>query len=101
MLRVYTMYKPLRVFLFIGLVVFVVGIIPVIRFLYFYIQGQGGGHLQSLVLGGVLLVIGFVTFLIGLVADLISFNRQLVEIVLEKVRNIELVLTQKTKSSGP
>ena len=41
---------------------------------------------KSLVLGGVLLVIGFVTFMIGLVADLISFNRQLTEITLEKIR---------------
>jgi len=64
---------------------------PVIRFLYFYFIGDGGGHLQSLVLGGVLLIIGFITFMIGLVADLISFNRQLTEIMLEKIRKIELL----------
>ena len=51
---------------------------------------SGSGHLQSLVLGGVSLIIGFVTFMIGLVADLISFNRQLTEITLEKIRKIEL-----------
>ena len=56
------------------------------------LAGDGSGHIQSLVLGGVLLIIGFVTFLIGLVADLISFNRQLVEMTLEKVRRIELAL---------
>jgi len=43
-----------------------------------------------LVLGGVLLIIGFVTFMIGLVGDLISFNRQLAEITLEKIQKIEL-----------
>jgi len=64
--------------------------LPVARFLYFYIAGDGTGHIQSLVLGGALLVIGFVTFMIGLVADLIGFNRQLLEITLEKVRRIEL-----------
>ena len=51
---------------------------------------SGSGHLQSLVLGGVLLIIGFVTFMIGLVGDLISFNRQLAEITLEKIQKIEL-----------
>ena len=57
---------------------------------------SGSGHLQSLELGGVLLIIGFVTFMIGLVADLISFNRQLTEITLEKIRKIELwQLSQK------
>ena len=59
---------------------------PVLRFLCLWAIGDGAGHIQSLVVGGALLVIGFVTLLIGLVADLISFNRQLLEIVLEKLR---------------
>ena len=90
MTRMYAMYEPLRVFFYIGLTLSVIGLIPIIRFLYFYFIGDGGGHLQSLVLGGVLLIIGFITFMIGLLADLISFNRQLTEITLEKIRKIEL-----------
>ncbi|MGB8273749.1 MAG: glycosyltransferase family 2 protein [Alphaproteobacteria bacterium] len=90
MIRAYAMYYPLRVFFFIGLGLVVIGLVPVLRFVYFYGIGQGEGHLQSLILGGALLVIGFVTFLIGLVADLIGFNRQLLEMTLEKVRRIEL-----------
>jgi glycosyltransferase involved in cell wall biosynthesis len=90
MLRAFSMYKPLRVFFLIGLVLSLVGAVPVLRFLYFWMLGDSAGHIQSLILGGVLLVIGFVTFLIGLVADLISFNRQLLELVLEKLRRLEL-----------
>lgn len=90
MIRMYGMYEPLRVFFYIGLIVSLVGALPILRFLYFYFSGDGGGHLQSLVLGGVLLIIGFITFVIGLVADLISFNRQLTEIALEKIRRMEL-----------
>lgn len=90
MIRMYAMYEPLRVFFYIGLTISIIGALPIVRFLYFYFTGDGGGHLQSLVLGGVLLIIGFVTFMIGLVADLISFNRQLTEITLEKIRKIEL-----------
>jgi glycosyltransferase involved in cell wall biosynthesis len=87
--RTYTMYKPLRVFTYLGGGLVVVGALPVARFLYFYAQGQGDGHVQSLVLGGVLLVFGFVSLLIGVVADLIAFNRVLLEMLLEKVRDLE------------
>jgi len=90
MIRMYAMYQPLRVFFYIGLTLSIMGMLPIIRFLYFYFADGGAGHLQSLVLGGVLLIIGFITFMIGLVADLISFNRQLTEIALEKIRKIEL-----------
>ncbi len=84
------MYQPLRVFFFIGVVLSVLGVIPVMRFIFFYFTEGGAGHIQSLILGGTLLVIGFVTFLIGLVADLINYNRQLIEMTLEKVRRMEL-----------
>ncbi len=90
MVRMYSMYRPLKVFFAIGLLITLLGTVPVVRFLYFYISGDGTGHVQSLVLGGALLVIGFMAFMIGLVADLISFNRQLLEMTLEKVRRIEL-----------
>ncbi len=107
MVRMYTMFQPLRVFFYIGMTLSVIGAIPILRFLYFYFAGDGGGHLQSLILGGVLLIIGFITFLIGLVADLMNFNRQLIELTLERVRRIELGEGRNTKiklergSSGP
>lgn len=97
MIRVYSMYEPLRVFFYIGASLFLIGAVPIIRFLYFYFSGDGAGHIQSLVLGGVLLIIGFITFMIGLLADLISFNRQLTEITLEKIRKIELRDLEKSE----
>lgn len=87
--RTYTRYKPLRVFTYLGGTLIVLGGLPVARFLYFYAQGQGNGHVQSLVLGGVLLIFGFVALLVGVVADLIAFNRMLLEILLTKVRALE------------
>jgi glycosyltransferase involved in cell wall biosynthesis len=88
--RMYAMYQPLRTFFIIGTVLSISGALPILRFLYFYAIGQGSGHLQSLLLGGVLLLMGFATYLIGLVADLISFNRQLLEMILERVKHLEL-----------
>lgn len=92
MVRMYAMYQPLRVFFYIGTVLSIAGLVPIMRFLYNYFMLSGAGHMQSLLLGGVLLTLGFVTFLIGLVADLISFNRQLLEMNLERMRRLELEL---------
>lgn len=87
--RMYAMYQPLRVFFFMGTLLTFFGLIPILRFLYFYLTTGGAGHLQSLVLGGVLVMMGFIAYLAGLLADLISFNRQLSEMTLEKVRKME------------
>lgn len=90
MLRIYAMYRPLRVFCVIAVLLGLVGAIPIARFLFFVAMGSSGGHIQSLVLGGAFLTMGFVTFLFGMIADLISFNRQLIETTLETVRRMEL-----------
>jgi hypothetical protein len=84
------MYRPLRAFCVIGSLLAHIGAAPIARFLYFYWSEGGEGHLQSLVLAGVLLIMSFVSFATGLLADVVSRNRQLLEITLEKVRRIEL-----------
>ncbi|HEX3528547.1 MAG TPA: glycosyltransferase family 2 protein [Thermoanaerobaculia bacterium] len=88
MVRTYTMYKPLRVFTGLGLFLVLAGTVPVLRFLVYYLLGQGSGKVQSLVLGGVLLLAGFMSLLIGVIADLIAINRSLLETLLEKVRQL-------------
>jgi len=89
-LRAYTMYRPLRVFLFLGMVLIALGMAGGIRFLWYYAQGMGGGKVQSLILTAVLLIMGFQACLIGLVADLVGFNRKLIEETLYRVRRLEL-----------
>lgn len=89
-LRIYTMYRPLRVFTAIGILMTLGGVALGVRFLYFYLIGQGSGHVQSLILAAVLLIIGFQIFLIGLIADLIGFNRKILEEVLYRLRRLEL-----------
>jgi hypothetical protein len=49
------------------------------RFVYFYATGDGGGHIQSVILAALLLGLGFFMVVVGLVADLISVNRKLLE----------------------
>lgn len=90
MIRTYAMYQPLRVFFYIGTVLFLIGVVPIVRFLYYFVAGSGAGHVQSLVIGGAFLIMGFVAYMIGLVADLIAVNRQLLETALERIRRLEL-----------
>lgn len=90
LLRMYAMYQPLRVFMLLGGVFMIAGSIPLVRFLIYFLMGQGQGKIQSVILGGAFVIIGILTFLLGILADLIGQNRQLLEMTLEKVRRIEL-----------
>ncbi len=89
LVRVYAMYQPLKVFTIIGSLLCGLGGIVVLRFLYYFLAGAGGGHIQSLVLAGALLVVGFQVLLIGLVADLIGNNRRLLEDALYRLKRME------------
>ena len=89
-LRAYTMYRPLRVFTALSTLMILGGTVLGIRYLYFVLIGQGGGHIQSVILAAVLWIVGFQVFLIGLVADLIGFNRKIMEEVLYRVRRSEV-----------
>jgi glycosyltransferase involved in cell wall biosynthesis len=90
--RIYAMYEPLKVFTYIGLTLFSLGLILVLRFLYEYFTDfTGGGRLvQSLIISAVLMIVGFYTALIGLVADLISANRKLLEDLVYRMRKLEI-----------
>lgn len=87
--RAYATYNPLRTFAMIGAFITLIGLAPILRFLWFWIQGHGAGHIQSLVLGGALLVLGIITCLMAILADLIGTNRKLIETTLEQVRKLE------------
>ncbi len=87
LLRTFAFYKPLRVFFGFGSILFLLGCIPIIRFLYafFFIDG-GDGKIQSLIIGSILLSVSFNCFALGIIGDLMSRNRQLMERVLKKVK---------------
>ena len=84
--RAYAMYRPLRVFSTLGATLILLGMIPAIRFLYFYATGNRTGHIQSLILAAVLTIVGFQVILIGLLADVLASNRKLLEEVVYRLR---------------
>lgn len=78
-LRIFVVYKPLRFFGFMALVMALPGLLAILRFLYFVVVGEGDGHVQSLVLAAVFLTIAGLLAVAGLLADLISVNRTMLE----------------------
>lgn len=90
LIRVYAMFNPFRLFIRGGVFMISFGMIFIIRFLYYYMIGLGGGKIQSLILAAAFLIIGFQLLIVGLVADLISANRRLLEDSLLRIKKIEL-----------
>ena len=84
------MYEALRVFVTIGSVMFGLGLILSFRFVFFFMLGEGNGHIQSLILASILLVFGFQAFLLGILGDLISKNRRLSEETLYRLKKQQL-----------
>lgn len=78
-IRIFIIYRPFRFFASIGSILLAAGLLLGLRFLYYYLIGEGGGHIQSVVLSGVFLISGFQTFLVAFIADLLAANRKLME----------------------
>lgn len=91
--RIYTGYEPLFVFSLMAFAVFLCSLVAWSPFLWDWIvNGDRRGHLQSVMLGGVLLVAAVQLFALGVIADLISAHRAVTQRALERVRRIELHL---------
>jgi hypothetical protein len=77
--RIFIIYKPLRFFVFLACLLALPAIFFVTRFLIFYAMGEGGGHVQSLVLSAALFALAGILGMGGILADLIATNRLLLE----------------------
>lgn len=99
MARAYATYNPLRTFALIGGAMAIAGTIPILRFLSFYFQGNGSGHVQSLVIGGALFVVGVLSGLMGILADLTNANRKLIEATLLKLHQMEDRIRSKEEAT--
>ena len=85
-LRIHAWHAPLPLFWSVGAVFGAAGAGLGLRFVHFFLQGDGSGHIQSLLLGAVLLVVGAQLVLTGLLADLVATNRRSNEELLYRAR---------------
>lgn len=86
MVRIFVVYRPLRFFMTVSIVPLLIGMALGGRFLLYYAQGQGSGHVQSLILTAILLLVAFQTMLLAVLADLQSVNRRLLEDLQQRER---------------
>ncbi len=91
--RVYSQYQPLKVFwsgaAIMGLAAFAV----FVRFIVTFIQHpQISGHVQSLIVGSVLVNAAMLLGALGVIGDLLDAQRTLSQRTFERVRRIELAL---------
>ena len=89
MLKVYSMYRPLKLFTIAGGTIFLIGFAIGCRYLFFFFQGQTEGHIQSLILSAITLIVGFQIIMMGIAAELIAINRQLLEDIQLRIKKKE------------
>jgi hypothetical protein len=89
--RVYSMYEPLRVFTVAAALLGLGALVIWGRFLWFLlVDGEGSGHVQSLILGAVLFIAAVQLAALGVVGDILAGMRVLQQRTLERVRRVEL-----------
>jgi glycosyltransferase involved in cell wall biosynthesis len=97
--RVYAQYRPLRVFWTLALLVGLAALAVWGRFAWFVlVDGNGRGHVQSLILGAVLANAAMLLGALGLIGDLLHAQRVLAQRTLERVRRIELALGDRERA---
>lgn len=87
-IRVYLMYKPLRFFTAVGIFPLLAGTALIARFFFFFLQGFGNGHIQSLLLAIALILLGAMIMIVGLQADIIAANRKILEDIQYEVKKM-------------
>jgi glycosyltransferase involved in cell wall biosynthesis len=98
MVRILVIYRPARFFGVIAAIFLAIGILIGLRFLWYYLQGEGDGHVQSLILASILTIVGFQTLLIAFVADLMAANRKLLEDIRHRQRAAAMGVEAKSKA---
>jgi len=90
MIRIYVQYRPMHLFLPLSIVLFLLGGLAWTPWLIAAAAGNQNGHLQSIILGAVLLISAVQVLLFGIIADSIMSVRSLTTKTLHRVRDIEL-----------
>jgi glycosyltransferase involved in cell wall biosynthesis len=88
--RIYAQYEPLRVFWSLAALIGLASIGVWARFAVAYAEGNGKGHVQSLILGAVLFIAAIVLWALGVIGDLLAAQRVMTQRTFERVRRIEL-----------
>ncbi|RJS44969.1 glycosyltransferase family 2 protein [Nocardioides cavernaquae] len=85
-IRSFMMYRPYVIFAWLTMFFGVLGMIPFVRYAVLMVTDSASGHIQSLLLGSLLMILAFMSLMLGIIADLIRTNRILIEDNLEHTK---------------
>jgi glycosyltransferase involved in cell wall biosynthesis len=88
-IRAYLMYRPMRFFISLGIIPFVIGFALGVRYIVFIFMGRGNGNIQSLILCSLLIMIAVMIWVLGMMADVISANRKISQDIQKRTRDID------------
>ena len=88
-LRSYIMFRPYVIFVTLGTIFLIAGLIPFIRFAVLFAIGIRGDHIQSLIFGTAMLVAALLSFALVVISDLLRTNRILLEDQLERIKELQ------------
>jgi hypothetical protein len=86
LIRAFMMYKPLKFFGGLGLLLLVAGAATFAGFLVSHFEGTGDAHIPTLVLAVALMLLGVQLGIAGLQADITAANRKLLEEIQYRLR---------------
>ena len=95
-IRMFIVYRPFRFFATLASIIGMLGLTLVFRFIYFYAQGHGNGHIQSLIFAAVFLISAVQLVIIAIIGDLLSINRKLSEDIQTRLKKLEINIKEKT-----
>lgn len=86
MIRMFIIYRPFRFFAILAGIFLFFGALIGIRFLYYFINENGAGHIQSLILSAILILTGVQVAVIAVLSELMSINRKLLEDIQRRLK---------------
>ena len=99
-IRAYVMYRPYMIFGLMALVFGVLGLAPYVRYAVLTAAGDGGGHVQSLLVGAALVVMSSLCLMLGVISDLVRTNRALIETNLEHTKRARFDFLRVPHTAG-
>ncbi len=82
----FVVHRLFRILTAASVVLMLAGAVLWVRFLYFFLSGDGGGHLQSLVAASLAIILGAFLLTAAFFAAILAKNRQLIEEMLYQQR---------------
>lgn len=86
MIRMFIIYRPFRFFAILSSIFLILGTLIGIRFLYYFMNNSGTGHIQSLILSAILIITGVQVAVIAVLSELMSINRKLLEDIQRRLK---------------